>query len=137
MQDSIRLDFGSAGDKTKSNFTRDKLKNKTFSGSSDSRSPTQSQGPLKEGEHKIWQCEKFDRMEMSYRHDVVKEDILCFSCLGSGQRIGQCKANRTFGENGCRKRYNNLLHSVEKAKSAATVQEAVHVYKANRTTLKL
>ena len=43
LQDSIWLDFGSAGDEARSNFTGDNLINKTFSGSSDPRSPTQSQ----------------------------------------------------------------------------------------------
>ena len=49
-------------------------------------------------------------MKLSERHDAVKKCNLCFSCLGSGHRIGQCKANRTCGKDGCSKRHNRLLH---------------------------
>ena len=49
-------------------------------------------------------------MEIAERQEAVRKCNLCFSCLGSGHRIGQCKANRTCGKDGCSKRHNILLH---------------------------
>ena len=111
VQENIRLQFGSSGDKAKSNFTKDKTRNTSFAATSDSGSPTKAQCPLKDGEHKIWQCDAFKKMKLSERHDAVKKCNLCFSCLSSGHRIGQCQVNRTCGKNGCSKRHNRLLHS--------------------------
>ena len=47
-------------------------------------------------------------------HEAVRKCNLFFSCLGSGHRIGQCKANRTCGKDGCWKSHNVLLHSGDK-----------------------
>ena len=50
-------------------------------------------------------------MKLAERHENVKKCNLCFSCLSTGHRISQCKANRTCGKDGCSKRHNRLLHS--------------------------
>ena len=53
-------------------------------------------------------------MKIAERHKVSRKINLRFSCLGSGHRIGQWKANRTCGKDGCSKRHIVLLHSDDK-----------------------
>ena len=65
--------------------------------------------PLKDGEHKLWNCPKFKQEKVTERYDTVKKLKLCFSCLGQ-HLIKDCKVNRTCGVNGCEKRHNRLLH---------------------------
>ena len=43
----------------------------------------------------------------------MKKCNLRFSCLSTGHRISQCKANRTCGKDGWSKRHKKLLHSDE------------------------
>ena len=105
------LQFGSTSDKARTNLTRDKAKSKSFAATSGSSSPTKTECPLKDGEHKIWQCEKFEKVKLADRHETVKSAICAFFWLSAGHRFSQCKANRTCGKNGCCKRHNRLLHS--------------------------
>ena len=114
VQDNLRWQFGSSNDKAKPTFNNDKPKTTSFAATSDSGFSTKRQCPLKDGEHKIWQCEKFKTLKIAERHEAVRKCNLCFSCLGSGQRIGQCKSNRTCAKDGCSKRHNILLHSDDK-----------------------
>ena len=68
VQENMRLQFGSTSDKARTNFTRDKTKSTSFAAKSDSSYPTKTQCPLKDREHKIWQCEKFKKMKLAERH---------------------------------------------------------------------
>ena len=52
-------------------------------------------------------------MKLPERPQVVKKCNLCFSCLGSGHRICQCKANRTWGKDRCSKRHKRFLQKDE------------------------
>ena len=114
IQENMRLQFGSKSDKARTNFTRDKTKRTSFAATSDSSSPTKTQCPLKDGEHKIWQCEKFKKMKLAERHETVTKCNLCFFCLSAGHRISQCKANRTCDKDGCSKLHKRLRHSDDK-----------------------
>ena len=118
VQENIRLQFGNAGDKTKSTTNKDKPKTTSFAASTDSSTKGKPSCPLKDGEHKLWQCELFKNMKLAERYETVKKYNLCFSCLSSGHRIGQCKSNRLCGKNGCGKHHNRLLHSEEKPDSS-------------------
>ena len=111
MQGSMRLQFGPAGDKAISNFKGDTPKNTTFSATSDSGSPIKAQCHLKDGGHRMWHCEKFKKKKKVERREVVKKCNLCFSCLNSRHRFGQCKATQTWGKNACAKCYKTLLPS--------------------------
>ena len=111
VQENMRLQFGSTSDKASANFTRNRTKSTNFAATSYSSSPTKTQCSLKDGEHKIWQCEKFRKTKLAERHDTGKKCNLCFFCLSTGHRISQCKANRNCGKDGCSKRHNILLHS--------------------------
>ena len=114
VQDNLRWQLGSRNDKAKTTSNRDKPKLTSFAATSDSGSSMKTQCPLKDGEHKIRESEKFERNKIAERHEAVRKCNLCFSCPGSGHRIVQCKANRTCGKDGCSKRPNNLLHSDDK-----------------------
>ena len=111
VQENKRLQFGSAIDKARTNLTRDKTKSTNFAATRDSSSLAKTQCPLKDGEHKIWQCEMFKKLKLVERQETMKKCNLCFSCLSAFHRISQCKANRTFGKDGCSKRHNRLQHS--------------------------
>ena len=110
VQDNLRWQFDSNNDKTKPTFNRDRPKTTSLASTNDWDSSTKTQCPLKDGKHKIVQYEKFKKMKIAERHEAVRKCNLCFSCLGSGHRIGQCKANRTCGKDGYSKRHNILLH---------------------------
>ena len=111
VQENMRLQFSSTIDKARTNFTREKTKSTSFAATSDSSSPTKTQCPLLDGEHKIWQCEKFKKLKLVERHETLKKCNLCFACLSTGYRISQCQTNRTCSKDGYSKRYNRLLHS--------------------------
>ena len=111
VQENLRLQFGSASNEATPNFTKDRTKTTSFATTSDSGSPTEAQCPLEDGEHKVWQCDKFKKMKLAEHHELVKKLKLCLFCLGCGHRIGQCKANRTCGKESRSKRQNRLLHS--------------------------
>ena len=53
VQENMRLQFGSTSDKATANFTKNRTKSTSFAATSDSSSPTKTQCPLKDGEHKI------------------------------------------------------------------------------------
>ena len=114
VKENLRLQFGSASYTTKTSFKRDEPKNTSFAVTSDSGSLLKTQCLLKDTEHKIWQYDAFTKMKVSERHEAVKERNLCFSCLGSGHRIGHGKANRTCGKDGCSQRRNGLFHCDDK-----------------------
>ena len=114
VQDNFRWQFGSSNDKAKPIFNRDTPKTTSFAAAIDSGSSTKTECLLKDGEDEIWQCEKFKNMKIEERHEVVRKCNLCFSWFDSGHRIGQCKANRTCGKDGCSKRHDILLHSDNK-----------------------
>ena len=107
------LQFSSTGNETKSNFTRDKSKNTTYSATADSISPIRTPLPPNEGGNRAWQCEKLQKMNAAERHEFVKKYTKCFSYLNSVNKGGPCKTNGIFGKHGCPKRHNGLFYSDE------------------------
>ena len=78
---------------------------------SDKRSSDQR--PLKDGVHRIWQCETFKKKSIDDRYKIVKDKKLCFSCLNSNRQIKDCKT-KICGIDGCEKFHNRLLHKAVK-----------------------
>ena len=74
------------------------------------RSPSTKQCPIKDGEHKIWICNKFKQQAVNEKYETLKKLKLCFCCLNS-HLIRECKSARVCGVNGCTKKHNRLLHS--------------------------
>ena len=115
------MQFSPISDKTKSSFNKERSKNTSFAAATKTCSPSKSSCPLKDGEHKVWQCSAFKKLKIPERHEVVKKANLCFSCLSSGHRKEQCKFNKTCGKDGCTKRHNRLLHSEDSKTSEKQV----------------
>ena len=86
----MRLQFGFTSYKARTKFTREK-KSTSFATTSVSSSPTKTQCPLKDGEHKIWQCKNFKKMKLADRHANVKKCNLCFSCLSTVKGLVSAK----------------------------------------------
>ena len=80
---------------------------------------------MKDGEHKIWQCEKFKETKIAEGHEAFKKCNLSLLRLGSGRRIGQCILIQNCRKDGCSKRYNIFLYSDEKKPNPANNADAV------------
>ena len=88
-------------------------KSSNISASSNANETKQMQNnncPLADGTHKIWNCPIFKNMNVTDRYAVVREERLCYGCLGKGHAIKDCKVH-PCGINGCTKKHNRLLHS--------------------------
>jgi oligoribonuclease (3'-5' exoribonuclease) len=59
------------------------------------------------GVHKIYACEKFKRLQVKERIEIVKTKGLCFNCLNMGHVTVDC---RWTGCQICGKKHNVLLH---------------------------
>ena len=48
---------------------------------------------LADGTHEIWNCLLFKKMSVNDRYAAVREQRLCYGCLGKGHAIKGCKVN--------------------------------------------
>ena len=122
VHDEMMIEFKSPSEKKKSG-PRDKVKNTTFTTNNQPKSITMSTNertkvntttlkrcPLKDGDHKIWMCNKFKQQSANERYETLKNLKLCFCCLNS-HMIKDCKLERVCGVNGCTKKHNRILHA--------------------------
>ena len=70
---------------------------------------TLKQCPLKDGDHKIWMCNKFKQQSAKKRYETLKKLKLRFCCLIS-HMTWDCKSERLCGVNGCKKKHNRMLN---------------------------
>ena len=68
VQENIRLQFGNASDKTKPT-NKDKPKTTSLAATTDSSTKGKPSCPLKDGDHKLWQCESFKNMNLAERYE--------------------------------------------------------------------
>ena len=64
---------------------------------------------MKDGQHPIWKCEKFIKMNVEGRGQKAKELKLCFKCLSDAHQMRNC-SGRLCDVNGCGKLHLRLLH---------------------------
>ena len=64
---------------------------------------------LKDGQHAIWKCEKFKKMNVEERGQKAKELKLCLKCLSDAHQMRNC-SGRLCNVNGCGKPHHRLLH---------------------------
>ena len=64
---------------------------------------------LKDGQHPIWKCEKFKKMNVEERGQKAKDLKLCFKCLSDTHQMKNC-SGRLCDVNGCGKPHHRLLH---------------------------
>jgi len=60
--------------------------------------------------HKLYTCLKFRNMKSNEKWQFVKDQKLCFRCLGKNHTAQNCKSERVCNVNGCKKTHNYLLH---------------------------
>ena len=129
VQDELLLSSNPNADRAKSNY-KEKTKGSTFATSAtntvNDNSKTQRECVLKDGQHPIWKCEKFKKMNVEERGQKAKELKLCFKCLSDAHQMRNC-CGRLCDVNGCGKPHHRLLHrpykNEEQKQSVENVEE--------------
>ncbi|XP_058456726.1 uncharacterized protein LOC131434098 [Malaya genurostris] len=69
------------------------------------------------GDHLIYKCNDFRKLELSDRYSQVKKSGLCFNCLRRGHRTTDCKSEQSCKT--CGRKHHSLLHTekIEPSKS--------------------
>ena len=120
---------------TSSKFqSREKRKTSTFaSNAEDSTKPKNLECPFKDGQHAIWNCEKFKSMKLNEQREQVQKLRLCFNCLRPGHQSRDCRS-RTCSVPNCGRRHNKLLHSdFSKKETITNVSDATTALATNIT----
>jgi len=60
--------------------------------------------------HSAGSCERFKKMSVDARWKLVKENSLCFRCLGGNHSIRECRSKWSCKVEGYPKRHHTLLH---------------------------
>ncbi|XP_065941558.1 uncharacterized protein [Magallana gigas] len=68
-----------------------------------------------QGQHGIWSCEQFKKLEVSQKWNFVRQSKLCFRCLGSGHLGKTCRRSRPCGIDHCTETHHRLLHIENRA----------------------
>lgn len=66
------------------------------------------------GIHEIYKCEKFQKLSVIERRDIVKKKLLCLLCLRPKHTVAECKFKKMCPQ--CNKKHNGLIHMEEKFK---------------------
>ena len=61
-------------------------------------------------DHPIWRCQEFQKKTHAERLSLVKTNGACYSCLGQGHTVNNCKRNFTCRIEGCSSTHHYLLH---------------------------
>ena len=129
VQDELIFHSNPNADRAKTSYKK-KAEGSTFATSSTNtsidNSKTQRECVLKDGQHPIWKCEKFKKMNVGERGQKAKELKLCFKCLSDAHQIRNC-SGRLCDVNGCGKPHHRLLHrsykDVEQQQNTESVDE--------------
>ena len=112
VQDELLMSLNPNADRAKTSY-KEKAEGSTFATSAtntaNDNSKTQRDGVLKDGQHPIWKCEKFKKMNVEERGQKAKELKLCFKCLSDAHQMRNC-SGRLCDVNGCGKPHHRLLH---------------------------
>jgi len=82
---------------------------------------THSSCVLCSGNHPLYRCKQFRKASLQQRLNLIKQNQLCFNCLGNSHRTSQCKVEWMCKF--CRRKHNSLLpcESEPPQKTIATV----------------
>ena len=112
VQDELLLYSKPNADCVKTSY-KEKAKSYTFAtcakNSANDNSKTQRECVLKDGQHPIWKCEKFKKMNVEERGQKAKDLKLCFKCLSDPHQMRNC-SYRLCDVNGCGNPHYRLLH---------------------------
>ena len=129
VQDELLFYSNPNADRAKTSY-KEKAEGFTFATSAtntaNDNSKTQRECVLKDGQHPIWKCEKFKKMNVEERGQKAKELKLCFKCLSDAHQMRNC-SGRLCDVNGCGKPHHRLLHrpykNEEQKQSVENVEE--------------
>jgi len=68
---------------------------------------THSSCVLGSGNHPLYRCKQFRKASLQQRMNLIKQNQLCFNCLGNSHRTSKCKVERRCKF--CRRKHNSLL----------------------------
>ena len=112
VQDELLMSSNPIADRAKTSY-KEKAEGSTFATSAtisaNDNTKTQRECLMKDGQHPIWKCEKFKKMNVEERGQKAKELKLCFKCLSDAHQMRNC-SGRLCDVNGCRKPHHRLLH---------------------------
>ena len=112
VQDELLLYSNPNADRAKTSY-KENAAGSTFATSAtntaNDSSKTQRECVLKDGQHPIWKCEKFKKMNVEERGPKAKELKLGFKCLSDAHQMRNC-SGRLCDVNGCGKPHHRLLH---------------------------
>ena len=118
VQDELLFYSNPNADRAKTSY-KEKAEGSTFAtlatNTANDNSKTQRECVLKDGQHPIWKCEKFKKMNVEERGQKAKELKLCFKCLSDAHQMRNC-SGRLCDVNGCGKPHHRLLHRPYKKK---------------------
>ena len=129
VQDELLLYSNPNADRAKTSY-KERAEGSTFAtsatNSANDNSKTQRECVLKDGQHPIWKCEKFKKMNVEERGQKAKELKLCFKCLSDAHQMRNC-SGRLCDVNDCGKPHHRLLHrsykDVEQKQNVENVEE--------------
>ena len=112
VQDELLMSSNPNADRAKTSY-KEKADGSTFAtsatNSANDNTKTQRECVLKDGQHPIWKCEKFKKMNVEERGQKGKDLKLCFKCLSDTHQMRNC-SGRLCDVNGCGKPQHRLLH---------------------------
>ena len=112
VQDELLMSSNPNADRAKTSY-KEKADGSTFAtsatNSANDNTKTQRECVLKDGQHPIWKCEKFKKMNVEERGQKAKDLKLCFKCLSDTHQMRRC-SGRLCDVNGCGKPHHRLLH---------------------------
>lgn len=62
-------------------------------------------------DHRLVECKRFKEMTVQSRRTFIKENKLCFNCMGKNHLVSNCRSQRGCGT--CGKRHHTMLHNTE------------------------
>ena len=112
----------------------EKPKTRTFASNAEGfTKPKNLECPFKDGQHAIWNCEKFKSMKLKERREQNQKLRLCFNCLRPGHRSRNYRSGTCSVPN-CGQRHNKLLHSdFSKKETSTNVSDATTALATNIT----
>ena len=129
VQDELLLYSNPNADRAKTSY-KEKAEGSTFAtsaaNSANDNTKTQRECVLKYGQHPIWKCKRFKKMNVEERGQKAEELKLCFKCLSDAHQMRNC-SGRLCDVNDCGKPHHRLLHrsykDVEQKQNVENVEE--------------
>ena len=120
VQDEFLLYSNPNADRAKTSYKEQtQLQGTSATNTANDNSKTQRECVLKDGQHPIWKCEKFKKMNVEERGQKAEEQKLCFKCLPDAHQMRNCSgrlATSMVAENLITDCYTDLLRTRNRCK---------------------